>query len=298
MELDGYFVNLSTSDDRRKSMEARIDAIGYRDCIKRFPAVDGRAHGPFDNPARNAIWACRRSHEELILRASADSATIVLEDDVEISAHFPSIVNPHVIGLFVAGNPDADLLFLDCCPYHHQVPFLLAQAEEKMSRRRESGRQGAERHELAGINLSDAKDSYAYCAAAYVVTPKGKQTLRTLFPLHRHVENAIDALYKGWIRSGALKAKVAVPFLATPKLKNTSTIPYDALGVDVLEPRDHQLTNTLRRLLFAGEADIDWADLTELLGGNGRSVEYMIGMQLYEASRSWWAAKQPARGDA
>lgn len=286
MQLDGYFINLDRSADRRRSLETQLASLGCDGRITRFPAIDGAAHGPFDNAAMNGIWACRQSHEDVIRISNDETATVVLEDDVEISREFPSVVNEHVLGQFVGAYPQCDLLFLDCCPFYAQVPLLLAQAELRMRGRAMSKSGGAERHGFSGVSVLDAKGTYAYCTASYVVTPKGKQTLRGLLSSSTDATTPIDILFRDWIASGALSALLTIPFLATPKFESVSTMPYEELESPLLERREGQLINGIRRLLFAGDADLDMREIASLLPVVESSSEYRLGMQLYEACRT------------
>jgi hypothetical protein len=293
MQLDGYYINLSSSRDRFKCMEAQLSALGYQDCITRFPAIDGVTQGPFDNAGTNGVWACRRSHEEAIFQSPPLSATLILEDDVEISRQFPTVFNESLIGAFVNGNPDADVLFFDCCPFNHQAPFLLSLAEQQMRGRCAPEGEEADRHRISGVNLLDAKGIYAYCAASYLVTPKGKQTLRALFPDDRS-EISVDVLYREWIASGKLQAMITVPFLATPKFRNESTIAYAELEALNLVEREGLLSNGIRRLLFAGDADLSEQDILQLAIDplTEPSPEYRLGMRFYEACRRLLAERQ------
>lgn len=111
-------INLSASHDRRVNIEAQLAEIGYQDHISRFPEIDGATSGPFDNIGKNGVWACRRSHEEVISRALEESATVVFEDDVQISRHFPDVVNESLMGQFVQNSPETDMLIFYCCPFY------------------------------------------------------------------------------------------------------------------------------------------------------------------------------------
>jgi GR25 family glycosyltransferase involved in LPS biosynthesis len=280
MQFDGYFINLDRSQDRRKSMETQLARLGYQDRIVRFPAVNGFEQGPFDNAGENGIWACRQSHERVILNAPADTATVVLEDDVELSSLFPTIVNEQTLAAHVGSNPDLDMMILDCCPLLDRVPLLLLEAEKRMKRRADPQAHGDDRYWFDNVSLLDATQTYGFCSAAYIVTPKGKRTLRALFSSMEDKAVAVDMLFRHWLRFDGLSAQLVVPFIATPKYMSSSTISYDALESPVIDESVGQAIGGIRRLLFAGDADLDMNRINALIGAAHRSPEYKLGVEL------------------
>ncbi|WDD94310.1 hypothetical protein Bsp3421_004428 [Burkholderia sp. FERM BP-3421] len=286
MKLDGCYINLDRSAERRDLMEAQLRELGVADLIRRFAAVDGRAHGPYEGIAQNGAWACRRSHEAALGAASPDSATIVLEDDVEISHHFPAILQPDTIAHFAATSPEVDMAFLDCCIYWAQAPLLLAKSEGRMTQRAADAPDDV-RHRLATVDVLDARGIYAYCAAAYVVTPKGKRTLARLFEAAAaDPATPIDTLYNRWIHTGALDARIFVPFLATPRLTLASTIGCEDGDLPVIDPDERFWAGVFRRLVFAGNPAFDLAQLETHLNPARASREYLLGMRVYEHFRT------------
>jgi GR25 family glycosyltransferase involved in LPS biosynthesis len=278
LELDGYFINLARSEDRRSVMEAQIAALGCNGFIERFNAIDGRALGPFESAAANGIWACRQSHTEVILNADPHSTTLVLEDDLELSQQFEDVANPNVLARIADQNAGMDVLFFDCYPNKHFVAALLSLAELHMPNRANAALHGPERHHMANMGIVDASMIYNACTAAYAVTPKGKQTLRALFSEQPDAAIAIDALFQHWIRTGALKARIGVPFIATPARMSGSTIEYQQTAhIDEM-----RLTHAVRRLLFAGAPNVDLDWLRERLHETPMSPEYRLGMQLFD----------------
>ncbi|KXV03473.1 hypothetical protein CR51_17380 [Caballeronia megalochromosomata] len=284
IKLDGYFINLDRSEDRLASVISQLEEIGWAQRVQRFPAVDGRLEGPFDNVGENNVWACRRSHERAILESDKDAATIILEDDVELSRYLPEIINEGIIEHIIESHSGIDMFFLDCAPYYDQVPQLLRAAERSMTSRAQADLNGADRHAVRGLAFPNAHSVYAFCAAAYVVTPKGKETLRKLFEAGPDIRYPIDILYRDWIASGALKANITVPFLATAKYMSPSTISYQELDQSqLLNNRNIALISAVRRLLFAGDPALDVNAIEPLLCESRDSSEYRLGMRVYES---------------
>lgn len=98
-KLDDYFINLERSGDRRASMIRQIDELGLSHFIQRFPAVDGGSEGPFDNTGQNGVWACRRSHEQVI-HSQVDQSQLLNERNSRLTGAARR--------LLFAGDPNID----------------------------------------------------------------------------------------------------------------------------------------------------------------------------------------------
>jgi GR25 family glycosyltransferase involved in LPS biosynthesis len=286
-KLDGYFINLDRSTDRLAALTKKIEASGCSDLFQRFPAVNGATEGPYDNLGDNSVWACRRSHETIVLQSDPESATVILEDDVDICRQFPQVINlgtiSHAIGMF----PDMDMFFLDCMPYYNHLPGLIKEAEQSLTNRRVPNVVIEHRHDLGGVAFPNAKDIYAFCTAGYVVTPKGKVTLRRLFESGIDYRYPIDMMYRDWIRSGELNVHLTVPFLVSPQHMGPSTIAYDKIDPSrLLDHRENILGSAARRLLFAGDTNIDLAVIEDMLAETEESEEYRLAMRIHAALMS------------
>lgn len=290
MSLDGYYINLDRSVARRSHIEKQVHALGLASTIRRFAAVDGETVGPFDVALKNRIWACRQSHEKIIDCGDAGAATIVLEDDVEISQAFSDIVTDEAIQKFIEDEPATDIVFLECGFKWRFLPLLLAKADSRMAWRSSlSGKDDSGRCNLSAVDILDAKGIYSWSAAAYIVTPAGKQILRNLFSTVRDQPDAsIDLLYKHWIDTGKLEGKILVPFLATPHSEISSTI--DHAPSELLDPVPTEWVSLLRRLLFAGDHRLNLTELATKIERYSAplelSPEYQLGMRAYERFRA------------
>jgi len=290
MSLDGHYINLDRSVARRTHIEKQIRALGIESMIRRFAAVDGETVGPFDTALNNRTWACRQSHEKIIDGGDAESSTIILEDDVEISQAFPDIVTDEAMQKFMEDEPTTDIVFLECGFTWRSLPLLLAKADSRMTwRSSPSGKDDSGRYNLSSVDILDARGIYAWSAAAYIVTPAGKRTLRGLFSTLRDQPDVpIDVLYKHWMDTGELEGKILIPFLATPHSEISSTI--DHAPSELVDPVPVEWISLFRRLLFAGDHRLD---LTELEAKMERysapletSPEYRLGMRAYERFRA------------
>jgi GR25 family glycosyltransferase involved in LPS biosynthesis len=286
MRLDGYYINLDRSVERRQLFEEQLDSLDLAEWIRRFPAVDGQVAGPYEAKLDNNVWACRRSHELIIQQADPETVTAIFEDDAEISRYFSSTITESNMQSFIERTPTADIVFLDCAMYWLKAPLLLAAAERHLNINDvELNGDGGSR-QFSGVDILDTKGIYAYCAAAYLVTPRGKRTLlRLIYDVREQPDVPIDRLYLRWIETGELSCSLLVPFLATPRFEMPSTITSNENLSQTVDPEEYLWVNVLRRLLFAGNTTLDLPALEALTTVNATSSEYRLGMRVYETFR-------------
>lgn len=55
MRLDGYYINLDGSIERRKFFEEQLDKLDLAEWIRRFPAIDGKVAGPYKTKLENNV---------------------------------------------------------------------------------------------------------------------------------------------------------------------------------------------------------------------------------------------------
>ncbi|SAL78939.1 Glycosyltransferase family 25 (LPS biosynthesis protein) [Caballeronia peredens] len=278
MKLDGFFINLDRSDDRRRFMEKQLADLGCDSFIRRYPGVDGLIVGTLDDPAENGIRACRRSHTELILNADEHSSTVILEDDVTLSAQFPAIVNAGVLEKVSDTFPAVDILFFECYLNPHSVATFLSLAEKQMPQRSRTDVHGPQRHTFTRFMIALATEAYNAGTTAYLVTPKGKRTLRALFATPTNPAAPIDIVYRHWIKTGALNALIGVPFIAAPTSAFHSTIAYPGS----LHHAELQIAHAVRRLMFAGDPEVEANALESFLADVPLSPEYRLGITLFD----------------
>jgi GR25 family glycosyltransferase involved in LPS biosynthesis len=108
--IQGFYINLDRSIDRRRSIEAQIETLGIGHIYKRFPAVDGSKLAPIGR-MRSAEVGIFRSHNDVLAGARKVGKFIhVLEDDQLLSEFMlPAIGLAIRRGIF----DQFDLIFTD-----------------------------------------------------------------------------------------------------------------------------------------------------------------------------------------
>ncbi|WP_208511904.1 glycosyltransferase family 25 protein [Variovorax paradoxus] len=246
--MNGCFINLQRSGDRRAAMEAQLRALGIEG-VARFEAIDAAtlpAPGP-DAATSAGERACFLSHARALEGAPPDGFFLVLEDDALLSRALPPLLRPEAL----AQLADWDLVFLECLPYTSAHSLLaLWQALKKQL----PADPAAPRDAIAGIEVLDARGLYNWGAVAYLATPKGLRALPLLLreALAEGPAQAFDMALNRWVAEGRLRAAVLAPFLATPRLESHAQSTIDD------RPRaavNDALGGALRRLFFAGPID-------------------------------------------
>lgn len=239
--MDGYYINLDRSPERRSAMEAQLAGLGMS-WVTRFAAIDGARVAP---PAHCGIsageFACFASHAQVITAPSPGGFRLVLEDDVEIARDLPAIVQ----GFGLAQLEAYDLIFLDC------QPQLNATAIMTLWNCLRTHRVDATAGRVSGANIYNADDIYHFGATAYLVTPAGRSRLAGL--LQRTIDTGpalpIDLWFAQMSHQKQLKIAVIAPFLVTPGLESYAA---STLSERPAPPPEMIGMNSLRRMFFAG----------------------------------------------
>ena len=100
----GRYINLTTAVDRRCRIERNLIELGINGYFHRYDAH------PYDGDAPKGLtkaeFGCLLSHCE-VLRSQTEEIQIVLEDDVVLSQHFPTVVEALPKSIYL----DNDFLF-------------------------------------------------------------------------------------------------------------------------------------------------------------------------------------------
>lgn len=288
MTIEGRYINLDRSVQRRMHMEQQLQALGLSHRIHRFPGIDGLQQYPEMDPIQAGAYGCFCSHRDLILSSNPDSSLLILEDDVDISADLSHILSEANIGAFVASNPEVDIIFLDCLAYFSAAPMLLKAAEAYMPRPIDPTASVASQRAVPTVNILSAQNIYSAACAAYIITPKGKCKLPALFTSvdENHID-AIDSFYARHIREERLQALLFLPYLATPTLASihNSTIDQSIEQRWGDPPEMVAGSYALRRLMFAGDCNLPEIEalVAPLLQQYGPSPESLLALQIMDA---------------
>lgn len=247
--MQGCYINLERSTDRRAAMETQLQRLGLTG-VRRHAAIDAQTLISGDAAITPGERACFLSHTEAIARANPGEALLVLEDDAQLSEALPAVLRSGALAQLEAEG--CDIAFLECQPVT-STQHLLSLWQSLQKRLPPQGN-GAPRHALTGIDFLDARTLYNWGAVAYLVTPKGLRVLPALLQeaLANGPSQPYDLTLGGFLRDGRLQGTVLSPFLATPALgshaDSTLGSPSESAAHDVLG-------SALRRLFFAGPLD-------------------------------------------
>lgn len=209
VDMQGHYINLDRSADRRESMQRRLDALGLTS-VRRFAAVDGRTLDAKIGSLSTGEIACFMSHAQVLARPAGDTLRLVLEDDTLLADSLPSAL----ASLDAARFADCHLVFLDCQPYL-ALPGLVAlyQGLQTWAADRNAGHPGR-------LSVFDARGLYHWGTNAYLVTPRGQRELPAMLAdaLREGPGLPLDLWLSKRIGDGTIAARVLAPFLAAPSL--------------------------------------------------------------------------------
>jgi len=229
--LDGFFINLDRSPDRLAAMRGELarSGLGF---VERFAATDARVlERPADCAIPMAAYGAFLSHHALLSRAPPGSCTLIFEDDVQLGDNLGGLLSSQSLREMCAH----DIVFLDCQPAL-EIGLLTELYRAMLGAMPDFQRTelpSALRRHASTVALYPARGLYRWGAAAYLVTPRGKQKLLP------------------WLQR-TLDAAVMVPFFATPSL--------EGLRHSTIEGREQSLVpfalgSMIRRFFFAGPTD-------------------------------------------
>lgn len=247
--MQGCYINLERSTERRAAMDAQLQRLGLTN-VRRHAAIDAQALAPGNTAITPGERACFLSHTEALARANPDEALLVLEDDAQLSEALPAVLRSGALAQLEAEG--CDIAFLECQPVT-STQHLLA-LWHSLQRRLPPQGSGAPRHALSGIDFLDARTLYNWGAVAYVVTPKGLRVLPALLQeaLAHGPLQPYDLTLGSFLRDGRLQGVVLSPFLATPASGSHAD---STLGNPAESAAHDVLGGALRRLFFAGPLD-------------------------------------------
>jgi hypothetical protein len=279
--IEGVYINLDRAHARRDAMEAQLSGARLPYRVTRFAAIDGNGRAdcpPALLPGQHGCWL---SHAAVLGRPGAEHLH-VMEDDVMLSprlAELPSMLETLQRGL----GGDWDVLYLDATLV--ELPDMYVMFEWAQSAR------GAGAVKLCAV----PRDFTVYGMISYVVNGARRSRVAHLLDSHRGSGKPVDNVLAHGVRTGALKAYIAAPFVTSNlDLALESSIADDADG--------RQLAWLLFRRLCFGDLSVPVLDDLERLaarldGATGRAEALLGRLMAYRVAR-WPAARFPPMGPA
>jgi len=202
MLYTGLYINLDSSRDRRKRMEAELSSLGLTDRYQRFEAIRGDGTKEQSQTALpGGQLGCWLSHLAVWrLAAGKGSHLHVLEDDAALSP-----LLPRVLETLELDESNWDLIFTDV--YFHPPPTpeqfaQLCSAREAFLREQR-------------ISLIDLRQLAFTGTTSYLVNQRSLPRLVELLQGGWQSNRTIDVVLQQLIRRGELRARLAFPFLST-----------------------------------------------------------------------------------
>lgn len=212
MKINGYFINLDSSNDRRKNFENQLNDLSLDWTVLRFSALCENVEGSI---IKGGELGCFLSHEYIINNHNDDSTLLIFEDDAVILPEINDVL-PRIMQSI---SKDVDIVFLGSGIDYANVIKIKDLIELKR-------RHLDNEHGVVNLSLQDAKEIYNHGTHAYLVTNKGISKLRSILTdqKNKNYPVAIDNLYRNNIQNGKLTAAVTFPFLVEINMTYKPTI--------------------------------------------------------------------------
>lgn len=279
--IEGYYINLDRSPDRRESMERQIKALGLEKVYRRFPAIDG-APAAYSGRLRSGEVGCFHSHAELMRRAKPDGKIIhVLEDDSLLSEFFfPAVCHTIDSGAFER----YDLIYTDI----HGIFELrhLQQLKWIFEETAPARIDGSLHNKLRMVDLAPVN---FLATSSYLINPASADRLKAIISkeISEGLSLPIDHLIRREVNARRLRAAVIFPYVSTIDL---------TLASATLSGRDMRDAHTAMRLMrysFFINRDLDGQAgqiLAEILarnetGRDDRHHAFLLDICSYMISR-------------
>ncbi|MFM7739637.1 MAG: glycosyltransferase family 25 protein [Planctomycetota bacterium] len=202
MLYTGLYINLDSSRDRRRRMEAELSSLGLAEKYQRFDAIRGdQTRERSQTTLTGGQLGCWLSHLAVWRQAEGKGSHLhVLEDDAALS---PLLVR--VLDELQLDEASWDLIFTDV--YFHPPPTPEQFAELCAARK-------AFLKEKR-ISLIDLRQLAFTGTTSYLVNHRSLGRLGELLGGKWQSNQTIDVAMQQLIRRGELRARLAFPFLST-----------------------------------------------------------------------------------
>tara|TARA_Y100000589_G_C27098277_1_gene606914 strand:+ start:278 stop:1147 length:870 start_codon:yes stop_codon:yes gene_type:complete len=220
MDYQGFYINLDTSLDRRKSLEKHLENIKLKKKFKRFSALRPESCDDLcglKTPGEYGIWLSILSLLKEISTQNKDGFIHIIEDDFRFNEKTTKRLD-EVLEIF--GSTDQEILFLD---YMINLP-LLNLINLNIKYKKEFG----EEKEI----FYPARDYYYSCMSSFLIKKSSSEMLfkilnRVFINLKSYKKLIpVDMALKRLLRYGIFKGSILLPPLGAPDwdLDKNSTI--------------------------------------------------------------------------
>jgi GR25 family glycosyltransferase involved in LPS biosynthesis len=252
MRIDGVYINLDRSPERRAEMEQQIAEIALPYPVRRMSAIDGRHQPSCPAGLTAGQYGCWLSHLKALEQSVGDEAHLhIMEDDALLSSALPIL--PGVVQSLDSGAAGAwDILFLD------------ATLLEALDMCQVFGWAKTARQDGAVRVRAVPKEFTLYGLHSYVVNATRKAFVHEFLARHMAAGRPIDNVTAYGIQSGRLRTFITTPFMTSGSelgLKRT-----------IGEGGDDKFLawQAFRRLCFY---DLDEQRLTEIAAKSARLMD-------------------------
>jgi hypothetical protein len=201
MGIEGVFINLDRSPERRAEMERQIAAIELPYPVRRLAGVDGEQQPAGPPPLRPGQYGCWLSHLKALEQSiGQDHHLHIMEDDALISTALPIL--PEVVQSLDSGaEGEWDILYLD------------ATVVEALDMCQVFGWAKTARDDGTVRVRAIPQVFTIYGLHSYVINSTRKAFVLDFLKRHMAQGKAIDTVTAYGIQSGQLRAFMTTPFM-------------------------------------------------------------------------------------
>jgi hypothetical protein len=202
MGIEGVFINLDRSPERRAQMERQIADIELPYPVRRLAAVDGQRLSVCPPGLSPGQYGCWLSHLKALEQSAGQEHVHIMEDDALISSALPIL--PDVVQSLDAGSAgEWDILYLD------------ATLIEAMDMCHVFGWAKTARDDGTVRVRALPREFTVYGAHSYVVNATRKAFVLDFLRRHMISGKPIDNVTAYGVQSGQLRAFMTTPFMTS-----------------------------------------------------------------------------------
>lgn len=213
-DIQGFYINLDRSVERRLSMEHGLARSGLDQAVVRFAAREGDAR---EKGISVSELGCFLSHQEIVQSIADDRPTLILEDDLYFPAQFERYFD---IVLGKCLDFEWDILFLN-----KMISFTdLRSVYQMINKKRYAGDIYSD--SFSGFSIEECKGLYVSGAGAYLIRPGSSAKVAEIIEQSASLgyPQPLDIVYLQAIRADKLKAKFAFPYILGIDSRHETTI--------------------------------------------------------------------------